>query len=1363
MTVASMVSVRQVLACVVVFTLSLQARADIAIIKNTPQQLTFAFDMRDFSITPVKIGETTVSQISFEGNNTELGIAGDRALPALSVTVGVPLSGDIVVSFAAEAVSPVPLAAPLPLLSNDNKRTAAQEPVFVDPWISQPEYFRLRDQRTAQLFLRPCRLDAQGQALIVLQKGVCTIDFPPAGIQAGPAGKDTRSAYEGMLAHLLLNYSTARAWRQPAAIPLSRVAVKAASLPVSATTATFSINDGFTETNESTTDENSLVRISGEALIDVFGTNVAIDRIALLASTARSLDSITPPPDAIPEGVVRVPVMRVDANGDGKLDKEDYILAWCTGTTEWFFDTTTRDYAIRLNRFDQNRHYWISIAGNGQEIGRFTQPPAVSGDTLDYFVNHIIYQRSKWQPSTSDDVTSWFWTSLSLTAPQFTWDLGLHHVVQDSIGKLWLAGLNYLSSGDSLKVYFGTSEPLKVADTFQIKNWTLPTLSIFYIPANVGGSYLLKSIGIRFCQNLDMSGLTKLLFFSARDSGVATYRIVNLPDETCYLMRIVPDNGPISLIDTIARGTSSYVWSDSGGRGIQYYACAKSAINSSIALAPVPRVQNSEYQVRDLRLKSNAADYCIIAPAEFVSEAVRLATHKRAIKRFESPMVVDVGDIFQQFSGGSKDPSALRNFLVYAANFWNRKPDYVLLLGNGHYDYKYYVTAEPNYIPTCEFSERCIEDFYSYLDPHEDASKNTATPDIFLGRLPGASLAETRTMIDKIIEFEGPLADFGAWRNRILLVADDDMQLSQLDPIRDQNAHHLSSEQIEKTVLLQDSAIEIRKVYLYEYPWNESYEKPAATRALINEINNGVACVNYFGHGSDNVWADEGVLKNESIGQFYNRRRYPLFTSFSCSVGRFDKPENECLSGVTVTAPNAGGIAAISSTRLAYARYNELLGKGFYRALFGDHSNLTIGQALVFSKIENKDQSQKTYCILGDPSVRFGPISDSIALETFVDAPGADQPDDTLKALQSVIIHGSLLYDGAVQTSMGTPASPAWVQIGLYNPPQDSVKRKDNGPTNVSYRLPGGPVFIGTTPITQGRFEQRILLPRRLSFDEPGVKLIAWAWSQDSSAGAAASLGKGYKGDIIFSGTDTTTVGDTIGPRIGVRAIYDKADFNNGSDYATGISGRLPFEFEVRTYDESGIDVTGVGPDEGLTIEIPNGFGKRNINNQFLFDQGDFRRGAASVTLNKGDIAPGTYLLQIGAQDLLGNGSHLQITLDIVEPTAFSLGHVFNYPNPVRLGGQTRFFFAHTATQTGGGPSQSKTDVTATIKIYSLSGRMIRVIRNAVNGQVWDGCDQRGQQLAPNVYLYRIFVQEKGSYENRDLKSPVRKLVISPP
>jgi hypothetical protein len=207
----------------------------------------------------------------------------------------------------------------------------------------------------------------------------------------------------------------------------------------------------------------------------------------------------------------------------------------------------------------------------------------------------------------------------------------------------------------------------------------------------------------------------------------------------------------------------------------------------------------------------------------------------------------------------------------------------------------------------------------------------------------------------------------------------------------------------------------------------------------------------------------------------------------------------------------------------------------------------------------------------------------------------------------------------------------------------------------------------------------------------------------------------------------------------------------------------LPADVEISLFDDDGIDVVGSGPSEGLNLEISGVLNRRNINHAFVFAEGDFRQGAADYTLNKEDLKAGSYSLRICAQDLLGNMSRLEVPLQIVDEESFSLGTVFNYPNPFALGTSTRFYYTHSGVHADNADMPEFGTVKLMIKIYTLSGRLVRIIRDAVNGQPWDGTDQRGRALSPNVYLYKISGEADLPLAKSAASSAVKKLVIYPP
>jgi hypothetical protein len=269
-------------------------------------------------------------------------------------------------------------------------------------------------------------------------------------------------------------------------------------------------------------------------------------------------------------------------------------------------------------------------------------------------------------------------------------------------------------------------------------------------------------------------------------------------------------------------------------------------------------------------------------------------------------------------------------------------------------------------------------------------------------------------------------------------------------------------------------------------------------------------------------------------------------------------------------------------------------------------------------------------------------------------------------------------------------------------------------------------------------------------FKKPGAKILAYSWQGFDN-------GIGYK-HILFDGTDSIGSYDTIGPTIALRPLYDDQDASAATTAKSTvplISGKiqatLPFKCEVNVFDSSGIDVVGTGPDEGLSIEIEGVLSKQNINNKFRFDGGDYRKGNATIEFSEGELRAGTYTLWASAQDLAGNVTRQKFTLEVAQTQDLAINHVFNYPNPVKMGQSTAIYF----------DLSKKTGVTSTIKIYSMAGKLLRVFSSTYSGQIFNCRDEVGNALGPNVYLYQLIAEESGS--QKTVKSKIQKLLIHPP
>jgi hypothetical protein len=1069
----------------------------------------------------------------------------------------------------------------------------------------------------------------------------------------------------------------------------------------------------------------------------------------------------TPSLSGIPDGAGEAGVMRFDLNGNGLLDAEDYLLVYVTGSSDWAWDKDRKDYYYNLNRYEDYRHYWVTLkrtSGEGATVRMTPKVEDASAQTLTSFQNRLLFKKSEEVSHKGGDVEhgeksglDWRWELLTPSDSVFTYKIALPGIAAGDSAKVKLDAKKSSAQPD-VRISFSDAPvcfpcELSLTRWYPFKYSGDSTLKLEGTELGKTEWVELASFEIKYEASLDFGTFDgKMTVFSPESGSTVRYRVSNLPGEPVYIFRIEADE-TTTLVDSLhpAKG-SSCEWIDSAGKGIKYFLCAKSAFLSSPSPSSYQPQGTDQLLVSNLR-GENQADFLVVSHTDFVDQALRLAKHKLTARRFSLPKVVTTEDIYREFSGGNVDPAGIRNFLLYAHTQWGQKPEYVVLMGKGHFNYKCIRNKEPVYIPVYEHLKMCVEDFFAFLDTGETAEHTGATPDIFVGRLPCTTKEQAQLLVDKIIDMEDPaVADFGAWRNRVLLVNDDNKQVEKDHTVPDLlgTRHRDASDHIGAIITSQRPSTEIRKVNLFEYPLNSVFQKPEARDALVGDINGGAGIVNFFGHGSWELWTDERILDVSAVTNLNNNKRYPLVASFSCAVGRFDQP-SRCLSEALANAAKAGAIATISSTREANADDNESLAKELYGRLFDSLLvGATIGEAYTEAKIIVHDFNCKAYSYLGDPSIRIVNPLHRIAIDVF-DEKGI--PLDTLNGLQAITIKGSIRHRdrSSVDGTYGSKDKPAFIQISIFNP-QIVHDRAGTGADTV----PGTLIFTGQSEVSGGLFEQSLHLPRNVISKKAGAKLTAFSWRMFDN-------GFGYKPVIFDAVPDTLGLSDTAGPSIALRPLYsgDTSSVFASKNILPLSAGKilvtLPFGCEINVFDSSGIDVAGTGPDEGLTYEIAGVRGKENINGKFRIDGGDFRKGSATIEFTEGMLKAGTYTLWISAQDLSGNITRQSFDVEVSQSKDVAVTYVMNYPNPVKMGATTAFYYG-LSKPAGGQP---------TIKVYSMSGKLLRVFQNARNGEVFDLRDQSGRPLGPNVYLYQLLVED--TYQQKTAKSGIRKLMVHPP
>jgi hypothetical protein len=205
------------------------------------------------------------------------------------------------------------------------------------------------------------------------------------------------------------------------------------------------------------------------------------------------------------------------------------------------------------------------------------------------------------------------------------------------------------------------------------------------------------------------------------------------------------------------------------------------AFNPNNALIPVNagRVQNQDLH------NSIVTDYLIVTNPLLLSQVERLAEFHRQ-KNNLKVTVVTVDKIFNEFSSGSQDPVAIRDFAkMYfdkAASNPNNRPKYLLFFGDASFDYKNRIVNNTNLVPSYQskifldpLSTYTSDDFFGFLDDNEDINSGLVTNllDIGIGRIPAKNLDEAKNYVDKVFAYYAK-ESFGAWRNNISFIADDE-------------------------------------------------------------------------------------------------------------------------------------------------------------------------------------------------------------------------------------------------------------------------------------------------------------------------------------------------------------------------------------------------------------------------------------------------------------------------------------------------------------------------------------------------------------------------------------------------------------
>ncbi len=720
------------------------------------------------------------------------------------------------------------------------------------------------------------------------------------------------------------------------------------------------------------------------------------------------------------------------------------------------------------------------------------------------------------------------------------------------------------------------------------------------------------------------------------------------------------------------------------------------------------------------------ATMVIVSHKDFLEQAHELAKIHRE-KDGLSVHVVDQQQVFNEFSSGTPDVAAIRDFVrmfyLRAGDNAALKPKYLLLLGDGSFDYlakQGQAFSNTNFILTYQ-SENSLyttrsfvsDDFFGLLD--EEEGDTDGFLDIGIGRFPARTVAEAQTMVDKVKRYYDS-SSLGDWRSRVVFVADDSEDTDKWY-FMDQG------EKLAATVWDEHPEFLPQKIYLDAYEQVSTTAKntyPDASKALDEVVNDGSLLINYIGHGGVKSWADEGVLVSEQIDTWTNKDHLCVLLTATCEFSRFDNDDVMSAGEKTLYHSGGGAVGLFTTTRLVYAYPNALLNEAFFnyalkRINDEDNTINRLGDIMRRTKIAvGVDSNKRNFTLLGDPALALALPRNKVSTLAINDTK-VTNANDTLRVMERVTISGQ------VETEQGQLLSNfnGIIYPIVYDRP-NSQETRGNDYTPFPYKSYDSFIYKGKASVKNGKFSFSFVVPKdiRYQFGKGNLSFYASDGSIDAS---------GAHDRLIIGGSSNSVIKDDEGPT--VQLFFNDERF---------VSGDMTDETPVliaKLNDESGINTLGSGIGHDIEAQVDEDDQKKySLNGYYESDLDSYQSGKVEYKLPVQKL--GEHTLRFKVWDVLNNSSEAEIDFVVQNSEDLKIERLFNYPNPFT--DRTAFFFYH---------NRPYEDLEVLVRIYSVSGSVVKTIRQVVNSQgflssaiEWDGLDDFGGNIGRGVYFYQVRV-----------------------
>lgn len=1056
----------------------------------------------------------------------------------------------------------------------------------------------------------------------------------------------------------------------------------------------------------------------------------------------------------------------IEGEGDGVFNTSDYILFYGNSGHTWSFNSASFDYSRRTNIYTDYGYYFIKIGSqNGRRVTdqqSLNNSSYVSSES-DYYdrFEEIKFNLLDQFSSASGSGKQWYGDHFDAVRSKVYTDVfNVPNIISTESAKLKVGFATRRSGGP------GASSQVYARVGGQQFSRNFSGVSTDKIETNYASAGLITGTFTSSSENISVEidypnvsngnseGWLDYIEINARRNNIligdqiflSDFKTLSHTESTFAVGNISSDK---TMVWNVSDPTNveNQIFSENSG-SIEF-SVNTTTLKTFAVFDPrgtlhtptfVEKTENQNYHAYD------DVDFLIIYHKDFEEQAIRLADHRRDFNNYNVALA-EIGKVYNEFSSGAYDLSAIRDFAKMLFDRSDRFK-YLLLVGDGSFDYRNILELESpqNFIPTYETAQSLhpiysfpSDDFFSLLTEGEGDGDLRGAVDIAVGRIPVNTNDEFRIVVDKLIEYDQYEGTLGDWRNKLTFIADDE----------DNNTHFFQTDRITEDIVRDYPNFNLSKVYLDAFrqqatPGGSFY--PDVNDAVRNNFFKGHLLVNYLGHGGPKGWAHERVLTFNDITSWTNSLKYPLFVTATCSFTGYDDPKELTAGERVLLKENGGAIGLFTTVRAVFSSSNERLTRAVFDEIFEkvDGNQQTLGDIIRAAKNANSADTSgvnaRKFALIGDPSMHLAIPKMGVATTAINGNSIISSQYDTIKAQQTVTIDGEIIdTEGNLLSSFNGKVFPT-----IYDK-EINVKTLGQDPKSLpvqTFKQQQNIIFKGVASVTNGKFSFSFVVPKDINY-EFGAGKISYYAHDNVSLDATGN----YQ-NLIIGGIDTQVAIDDQGPEVEV--------YMNTEEFVLGgITDANPTLLVILS-DDNGINVVGNSIGHDLTAVLDGNDQNSFLLNDFYESELDnFKMGKVKYPLK--DLEVGTHTIKVKAWDTANNSAEGYTEFIVVSSASAALDHVLNYPNP--FVNNTDFMFEHNL------PNQF---LNVQIQIFSASGRLVKTIQEQkfsegyrVNDINWDGKDDFGDDLAKGVYIYKVKVgtTEDSSF-SAETESDFEKLVI---